>query len=254
MTYLKITNKLENHKGLQYQTGLIEDIIPFEPEGSCVPGGIYFSDEKNILTFLDYGEWIREVTIPSDAEMVQDSQGDKWRASKVILGERLSLSEVSTWEWLVSIGVDIHVHKEYPFRRSSEYGYLEIVKCLVSLGTDIHVFDDYALRNAAANGKLEIVKYLVSLGANIHIFNESTLMEAASHGHLDVVKYLVSVGADIHACNEYPLKSASEYGYLELVKYLVSVGANVHCNNDTALKLASDNKHLEVVAFLESCK
>ena len=43
--YLKITNEAENHNGLQYHDGLIQDILPFKKEGSCVPGGIYFSDE-----------------------------------------------------------------------------------------------------------------------------------------------------------------------------------------------------------------
>ena len=43
--YFKITNASENHHGLQYHTGLVEDILPFQEEGSCVPGGIYFTDE-----------------------------------------------------------------------------------------------------------------------------------------------------------------------------------------------------------------
>ena len=46
--YLKITNKEENHYGLGYHDGLVEDIIPFQPEGSCVPGGIYFTTPEYI--------------------------------------------------------------------------------------------------------------------------------------------------------------------------------------------------------------
>ena len=72
--YFKITNTEENHNGLQYHTGLVEDILPFQKEGSCVPGGIYFSDEKHILDFLNYGFWIREVNVPEDAEIVEDPQ------------------------------------------------------------------------------------------------------------------------------------------------------------------------------------
>jgi hypothetical protein len=222
MTYLKITNSEENHKGLQYKTGLIEDILPFEKEGSCVPGGIYFSDEKNICNFLSYGVWIREVSVPSDAEMVKDPKGDKWRASKVILGERKSLSEVSTLEWLISIGVDINKEE--------------------------------ILIIASSNGDLELVKYLVSLGADIHILNEYALRLASRHGCLDVVKYLVSVGVDIHDANESALKWAVANGHLEVVKYLVSLGADIHVNNGEPFRWASGNKQFEIVNFLESCK
>jgi hypothetical protein len=45
------------------------------------------------------GIWIREVTIPEDAEMVQDPDGNKWRASKVILSERRSLSDMLEMIW-----------------------------------------------------------------------------------------------------------------------------------------------------------
>jgi hypothetical protein len=223
MTYLKITNLEENHNGLQYKDGLVEDIIPFVKEGSCCAGGIYFSDEKNICGFLDYGVWIREVSIPSDAEMVKDPKGGKWRASKVILGERKSLSEISTWEWMVSIGIDISCNES-------------------------------ALKWICRNGCLEIAKYLVSLGADIHANEDIALIEASLNGHLEIVKYLASVGADIHTCNEYSLRTASKWGHLEVVKHLISLGADVHANEDIAQKEASRYGHLEVAVFLESCK
>jgi hypothetical protein len=52
--YLKITNEAEIHKNLSFQ-----------PEGSCVAGGIYFTTPEHICGFLDYGPWIREITIPN---------------------------------------------------------------------------------------------------------------------------------------------------------------------------------------------
>jgi hypothetical protein len=89
--YLKITNEAENHNGLQYHDGLVEDILPFEPEGSCVAGGIYFTTPEYICKFLEYGVWVREVTVPEDAQIVQDPEGDKWRADKVVLSSRRDL-------------------------------------------------------------------------------------------------------------------------------------------------------------------
>jgi len=66
MNYYKILSKDEYHYDLQYKTGLNVDPKPFNPSGNCEPGGIYFSRE-DILAFLDYGPWIRKVTLPKDA-------------------------------------------------------------------------------------------------------------------------------------------------------------------------------------------
>ena len=185
--YFKITNPEENHQGLQYHDGLVEDILPFQKEGSCVPGGIYFSNETYICGFLNYGPWIREITIPKDAKMVMDPSGWKWRANKVILGERRDLSKAETWKWMVEKGVDIHYCYDWSLRRASSYGCLEIVKYLVENCADIHACDDYALRMASSNGQLEIVKYLVENGADIHVFDDGPLRIARANGYLDIV-------------------------------------------------------------------
>jgi hypothetical protein len=101
--YLKITNAEENHHGLKYHDGLNIDPVPFSKDGSCVPGGIYFTTPEYIFDFLDMGVYVREVTIPEDAEMVRDPDGNKWRASKVILGPRRDIWSVGTWLRIVGI-------------------------------------------------------------------------------------------------------------------------------------------------------
>jgi hypothetical protein len=184
--YLKITNEAEIHNNLQYHDGLVEDILPFQPEGSCVPGGIYFTTTEHICEFLNYGVWIREITIPEDAQMVQDPDENKWRASKVILSPRRDLREVETWKWLIEIGVNIHAPHDFAFINAATNGYFEVVKFLVEHGADIHVYDDESLRESAANGHLEVVKYLVEHGANIHACNDEALRFADQH----VIEYL----------------------------------------------------------------
>lgn len=89
-TYYKITNKNECHNGYQYKDGLNVLNEPFNdnPEDSCCPGGFYFTDYDNLLSFLDYGIWIREVKIPEDARVIKDKSGDKWRTDKIILLNR----------------------------------------------------------------------------------------------------------------------------------------------------------------------
>ena len=93
--YYKITNETENHHGLQYHTGRVVDIIPFNdnPEKSCVPGGIYFTDKDHILNFGSYGPWVRPLTIPEGVEVILDHEGDKFRAHEVDMLERIPLEE-----------------------------------------------------------------------------------------------------------------------------------------------------------------
>lgn len=215
--YLKITNAEENHHGLQYHDGLVIDPVPFSKKGSCCPGGIYFTTPEYICNFLYIGIYIREVTIPEDSETVQDPDGNKWRASKVILSPRKELWNVNTWKWLVEIGVDIHLGYDIAFRLASYNGHIEVVKCLVENGADIHSCNDEALRWSSRNGCIEVVKHLIEYGANIHSINDDALRWASRNGHFEVVKYLVEYGA--HICDE-TLKLAYENGYIEIVSFL----------------------------------
>ena len=91
--YYKITNREENHNGLQYHTGRVVDILPFNdnPAVSCVPGGIYFTDKDHILDFGGSGPWVRPLTIPEGVKVILD--GDKFRAHEVDMQERIPLGE-----------------------------------------------------------------------------------------------------------------------------------------------------------------
>jgi len=221
MKYYKILNQKENHNGLQYQTGLNVDPLPFNPSGNSNSGGIYFASE-DILGFLDFGYWIREVTLP-DNEEIYENPGNpkKFKAHRVILGKRKKIN-------------------------------LEVIKKLVSEGANVQACDDWALRWAAQNGHLEIVQYLVSVGANVHVENDYSLRWAALNRHWKVVKFLISVGANVHVNDDYPLRWASNNGHLEIVKFLVNVGANVHARDNEALRYAEQNDHLEIVKFFKS--
>ena len=85
ITYYKMININECHKGLQYHDGLVVDHVKFndDPEKSCVPGGIYFTTKKYLHRFFYCGGIVRPVTIPSDAKVVLDPGGDKYRADRL---------------------------------------------------------------------------------------------------------------------------------------------------------------------------
>ena len=161
MKFYKILNKLEKHHKLQFKTGLNIDPIPFNPSGSCEPGGLYFSRE-DILAFIDYGLWVREVRLPQDAQIYEDPSPSpkKWKADKVILGRKFKIGP-KIIQKLIDEGADVHAFNDYALRFAAYYGHLEIVKILLENGADVHAENDYALRFAANYGHLEIVKILL---------------------------------------------------------------------------------------------
>ena len=66
--YYKITNENENHHGFQYSDGLnvLKDKFNDNSNHSCCSGGLYFTNSENIFKFLDYGIYLREVTLPTE--------------------------------------------------------------------------------------------------------------------------------------------------------------------------------------------
>jgi len=151
MNFYKILNEEEIHCGLEYHDGLNIDPLPFNPAGDCRPGGIYFSRE-DILAFLGYGPWIRQVTIPK-GEQIYENPGfpKKWKAKKVILGKRRRIS-LQVIKELVKEGANIHAGNDKALVWSAQKGYLEVVKFLIKKGANIHARGDYALRLLTQNG------------------------------------------------------------------------------------------------------
>ena len=102
-TFFKITNKNENHNGYQYKNGLNILDKPFEKEGSCVKGGLYFTSVEYIFKFLDYGCYLREIKLPKDCQWIKDPEGDKFRADKLIFGKNMNYSTQKRfkcyWNW-----------------------------------------------------------------------------------------------------------------------------------------------------------
>jgi hypothetical protein len=83
--FVKLTNETENHNSFQFQTGLNIDHVKFNPVGECSQGGIYFTDINKIYIWLHYSDkhmyWIRNVTIPDDAQIYVET--DKFKADKL---------------------------------------------------------------------------------------------------------------------------------------------------------------------------
>ena len=160
MLYFKITNKKEKHHGFKYVNGLnvLEQEFNDNPKHSCCTGGLYFTNAANIFEFLNYGIYLREVTLPTDnPDLLMIKDGNKWRANMIILEKRYELSNVETFKYLIECGADIHTDNDYALRWSAEKGYLSVVKFLVESGADIHANRDHPVQLSAKNGHLSVV-------------------------------------------------------------------------------------------------
>lgn len=253
--YFKITNANENHFGYQYADGLNILDKQFEKEGSCVPGGLYFSDEKNILNFMDYGIFLREIELPhedSDFRMVQDplQHVRKWRANKIILGKKYHLSDIRTYHLLQSLGVDLQNFKYEIFTWAAVKGHIQLVNMAFSMGINDMIRIDRAIMLAATNGHLEVVKFLIAAGADPK--NHQSLINASQNGHLDVVKFLVEQGANVTARDDAAVRYAAFDGHLEIIKFLIANGADFQAADNYAIDHALASGHMETVHYLYS--
>jgi len=196
--YFKITNAKEKHHKFQYYDGLnvLKEEFNDDPHANCVAGGFYFTDAKHIFKFLSYGIYLRKITLPindPDFKIVQD-KNNKWRANKIILGKRYNLIDVSTFEYLINQGVDVHTKNDYAVRWASENGHLDVIQFLISKDADIRAKNDDALKRASEKGHLKVIRLLISNGADIHVDNNYILRRAAINNYLDVINFLIECG------------------------------------------------------------
>ncbi len=100
--YYKLTNKDEKHNGFQYNDGYNYDILQFNPQSHCLPGGLYFTSVENISQFQTYGIWLREIMVPKDIPVYYDSQPNyqKYKAPILILGKKISIYSMEAFNLL----------------------------------------------------------------------------------------------------------------------------------------------------------
>jgi len=92
MLLVKFMNNDDVHHGMTYQTGLNTDILEFNPNGKCSEGGLYFttlSDMYNHIT--SYGDYMRYVTLPDDAEIYVEK--NKMKSKQIILSEKVLIKD-----------------------------------------------------------------------------------------------------------------------------------------------------------------
>ena len=91
--FVRYMNDSMRHYKFTYKEGLNEDTIPFNPSGDCESGGLYFTTVDYVHNFKSCthpNHHIRLVEIPDDAQVYVVPMFNKWKADKIIIGEKIS--------------------------------------------------------------------------------------------------------------------------------------------------------------------
>ena len=81
--FVKVINDERKHFGFIYKEGMNIDTNKFEPSVYCA-GGLYFTKEKYVSHFIDYGSDVWDITIPDDA-LVHEFEDGEYKADKFII-------------------------------------------------------------------------------------------------------------------------------------------------------------------------
>jgi hypothetical protein len=228
------------------------DPVPFNPDGECQAGGIYFALLKDIHRYCDvknYGDWVAPVSFVPKSNGIPTTfylEQHKAKANQIVLGQPISLKQFC-FKY-------IHRNQEL-FSVAARYGYENVIQ----LGLELLIYN-YAIYWASQNGHAEVVRLLLtdprvdpSVRGNEEICHDA-LAKASQNGHVEVVRLLLTdPRVDPSALNNYAIRFASQNGHVEVVQLLLSdhrVDPSAHDNY--AIRWTCYNGHAEVVRLLLS--
>lgn len=138
MDYYKIIKFTRKHHGMRYRKGLNTDKLDFNPNGSCEPGGLYFSRE-DILDFLRFGCFVCKVTLPEGEVTYQDERGwqgpVKWKAHRIILGP-FQLLTPKRIQKLIDEGAHVDLYGRPLYKAMLNHDF-KLVKLLIENGAEV---------------------------------------------------------------------------------------------------------------------
>lgn len=162
MKYYRVNNLHEIHMGLEYKTGLVED---HRRCGAGFLGGIHFAS-KHILAFINFGPWLREVSIPKGVPILSAGWNAKeFKAQKVVLGKRRKITLRVVRE-LIAEGADVNAVNGTPLINATCLQKYGLVKTLLQYGANPTLADSEALRIAEKIGNKRIANLLRRYGAS----------------------------------------------------------------------------------------
>lgn len=274
MKYFKITNTKEIHFGFAYKTGLNIDSVPFQSNGSCCAGGLYFTTIDHIEEFYSFGCHLREVYLPTDHidfRIVVD--GNKFRANMIILGARYSLFDKSTYK---KFHLKMSRNKFLP-KLASEAGLPNVLRCLKK-SIKFKRCADGAIDIASANGHTDVLDWWLTSKFQLAYSIDSVDL-ASQNGHVNVLDWWVRSGLELKytekaMCtahlkvlewwmrsgtdssirlklkySEYAVIHATRYGHIDILKWWVAFVPSVDMRKTYQSDVNPDGVHDPKVVF-----
>jgi hypothetical protein len=92
--FYKLLSDDLRHYDFTYHEGLNVDTLPFDPSGSCRPGGLYYTTLEHLPRWYSRC-WplIADVYLPPEARVYVEPGGTKWKADQLVLSNIRPLSE-----------------------------------------------------------------------------------------------------------------------------------------------------------------
>jgi len=193
-TYYKVTNEEECHHGFQYKDGLNVLVEPFnyDPKQSCCEGGLYFTTKEHIHKFYEFGIYIREVFLPTDNKdfkMVQDPEGDKWRANMLIFGKKYDMTNFDHIKYILE---NINNYTEKFIDCASANGYVDVLEWFKNSGYELK-YTFRSINFASKNGHVDVLEWFKNSGYEFK-YTSYAVNWASKYGHINVLEWFKIYG------------------------------------------------------------
>ena len=210
--YYKITNKNETHYGFKYQDGLniLKEKFNNDENAYCVPGGFYFTTKEFIHEFYEYGIYLREIELPiNDPEfkMVKDPSGNKWRANKIILGNKYSLLDPEIY---ITLGIKM-MDMDY----ASAKGYEKLLQLWKDSGLELK-YSNCAMDWASENGHKTILQWWKDSGLGLK-YSYYAMDWISANGYEKILQWWKDSGLELKYSDD-AMDWASENGHEKILQ------------------------------------
>jgi hypothetical protein len=239
--YYKVTNLEEVHYGHVYHDGLNMLNGEFANEGSCVPGGFYFTTIDKIQNYYYYGVNIREIELPKDDDFVMVQDGDKWRANKIILGKKWSLFDPATYDHFGLSPYFNHYLMDY----ASSAGRVDVLELWAKNTSDQDNIWKKHLKEICSD-----CQYQTSLLPYSH----QAIDKASENGHIDVLQWWFNryiFHGDQFKSSHMAIDRASERGRINVLEWWwwKKVNHDLEFRYHSAIDLASAKGQIDTLEW-----
>lgn len=189
--YFKITNRLEIHNNLVFHDGLNILKEKFDDTNmNSMSNGIYFTTIDYIPKYYYIGINLREIILPKDSDfkMIRLSEGDKYRANKVIFGKKYSLYNPETYTRF-GLNMEYNIHL---VNHASTYGDIDFLNLWKKNAWNLKYSTD-AIDLASQNGHVFILEWWKNSSLRLK-YTKYAIDWACGMGNLSVLEWWFNSG------------------------------------------------------------